>query len=266
MKFKSISMAVIFILTIAFPANVSFAQIESERADDVFRELESEKLTLRFFNAVNGEPIPDAKVEIENVGEYQSDFEGKVLFAAPEEDGQYKVTVEKKGFIRSVFSIDIQVGSLIFNRFSISPGLPPGAIRIALDWSKKPRDLDAHLVKMGSFHISYRNKKVSQDGVARLDRDDTDGFGPETITANRIDDNAVYHYFIHNYSNRKKSSDKNLSNSKASVKFFGGSNELLGVFQVASNNEGTYWHVLSIIKGQIVPVNKISNSKPDSFR
>ncbi len=266
MRFKSISMAFVLMLMMAIPVNVSFAQVESERADDVFRELESEQLTLRFFNAVNGEPIPDAKVEIENVGEYQSDFEGKVLFPAPEEDGQYKVTFEKKGFIRSVFSIEIQVGSLIFNRFSISPGLLPGAIRIVLDWSKEPRDLDAHLLKIGSFHISYRNKKVSEDGVARLDRDDTNGYGPETITANRIDDNAVYHYYIHNYTDRKKSSDKNLSNSKASVKFFGGSNELLGVFQAPLNKEGTYWHVFSTIKGQIVPRNEINNSRPGSFQ
>ena len=265
MRFKLISMMFVFILMIVIPVNVSFAQAESERADDVFRELESEQLTLRFFNAVNGEPIPDAKVEIENAGEYQSDFEGKVIFPVPEEDGQYKVTFEKKGFIRSVFSIEIQIGSLIFNRFSISPGLPPGAIRIVLDWSKKPRDLDAHLVKMDSFHISYRNKKVSRDGVARLDRDDTDSYGPETITANRIDNNAVYNYFIHNYSNKNKSSDKNLSNSKASVKFFGGNNELLGVFQSPLNKVGTYWHIFSIIKGQIVPLNEIGNSKPESY-
>ncbi len=65
-----------------------------------------------------------------------------------------------------------------------------GSIRIILDWDKSPNDLDAHLVKDGDYHISYRNKRVADDGAAQLDRDDMNGYGPETITINNVESNS----------------------------------------------------------------------------
>ncbi|MBK6681726.1 MAG: hypothetical protein IPG53_17880 [Ignavibacteriales bacterium] len=88
--------------------------------------------------------------------------------------------------------MEVMAGTIIRNRYSISPKMPLGYLRVVLDWGDSPRDLDAHLVKTNGYHISYRNMMVSADGVAKLDRDDLDGQGPETITATSIDKNGEY--------------------------------------------------------------------------
>ena len=155
-------------------------------------------------------------------------------------------------------------GTLFFNRFSVSPSLPLGSVRIVLDWGEKPRDLDAHLIKQNGYHISYRNKKISADGIAQLDRDDTDGFGPETITTSELDQNSIYYYFVHNYSNKNIASSTALSNSRAGVKVYGGDNQLLEVFQAPLKQMGNYWHVFKIVNDKLVPVMEI-NTKPKQF-
>ena len=71
---------------------------------------------------------------------------------------------------------EVIAGTIFWNRFTVSPNIEMGSIRIVLDWDKKPKDLDAHFVKEGDYHISYHNMKVSDDGSARLDRDDQNGF------------------------------------------------------------------------------------------
>ncbi|MBU0560707.1 MAG: hypothetical protein KKD86_12990 [Bacteroidetes bacterium] len=235
--------------------SVSFGQIDkkkiADKAFDSFSEIKGE-LTLRFFNALDGKPIPDADVMVMNIGEYETDFEGKVLFLLPEEDGIFKIKFQHEKFITSQFEIEIQARTLIFNRFSISPKMPIGTVRVVLDWGKSPNDLDAHLVKEGDYHISFRNMIVSKDGIARLDKDDIDGFGPETITIKSIDKNASYKFYTHDYTNKGSASSTALGNSNASIKVYGGDNELLEVFTVSSSLVGDKWEVFEIVSGMII--------------
>ncbi len=100
---------------------------------------------------------------------------------------------------------------------------------------------------------------VSSDATARLDRDDSDGYGPETITANKIDNNAEYIFYVHDFTNRYLTKNKVLSESKATVKVYGGNNQLLGVYQVPQYREGFYWEVFKIIKGQVVQINEVNS-------
>ncbi|MDP8237632.1 MAG: hypothetical protein P9X24_00955 [Candidatus Hatepunaea meridiana] len=257
---KGTHIQLLLVIVLFISIDLSFGQLTREHIDDVFRELESEELTLRFFNALNGDPISSAYVVIEGVGDFISDYEGKVVFSIPP-DSSYKVVFMREGFIKSAFKIEIMAATLFFNRFSVSPTLPLGSVRIVLDWDETPNDLDAHLIKQGEYHISYRKMRVSTDGVSRLDRDDTNGFGPETITTNQIDDNAVYRYFVHDYTNRSSNSSRRLSGSKGSIKVYSGS-ELLNVYNVPQEMTGNYWHVFNIINGQIAPVNNILNTLP----
>jgi len=256
MKTKSI---LCFMLILGLSGS-AIAQTRRQKARDKMadsmKEAEFNVLTLRFSHAVTGKPIESAEVSIQNIGEYVTDFEGKVEFPAPEEDGFYGVQFEKEDFITSVFKIEIMAQTLFFNRFSVSPHLPLGSVRIVLDWDETPRDLDAHLVKQEAYHISYRNKKVSDDGLARLDRDDTDGHGPETITANEVDARASYVYFVHNYSNRNDKNSPFLSESKACVKLYGDGDRLLHVYQVPRNHTGRVWPVFRIKDGKIEAVNE----------
>ena len=252
---RSANMTFLLVLYLALVVCVIYAQIPKDHVSDAFDELD-DTLNLHFFNALDGEPIPNAKVIIGDFGEFATDYTGKAAFPIPE-DGVYQVTFSKRGFIKSTFNIEIMVGSLFFNRFSVSPELPLGTVRIVLDWGKNPSDLDAHFKKKNSYHISYHNMRVSDDGEAQLDRDDTSSFGPETITAKQIDQNAVYNYIVHNYTDRNNKNSDTLSKSRASVKVYGGDNELLNVFQIPQDTPGTFWHVFKIVNSELLPVNEV---------
>ena len=252
-----ISLLAVLILSLASFLNAEYGP--SQKSDDAFREMEG-FLTLWFFNALNGEEIPGAVVNITVVGEYTTDPEGKAVFEIPL-DGHYSVVFSREGFITTQFEIEVMAGTLFFNLFSVSPVMPIGNMRVVLDWGDNPRDLDAHLVKRDSYHISYRNMRVSDDEVSRLDRDDTDGYGPETITSNHVDENAVYQFFVHDYTNKNMRESRSLSDSKACVKVYEG-DRLLNIFQVPLDKKGTYWHVFNIQNSQVVEVNNISNSEP----
>jgi hypothetical protein len=261
---RTISLLIISLIFILTANELSFSQIQSikSKADDAFKELENSSLTLRFINALNGKSIPDADVAIENVGVLATDFEGKVLFNPPFNNGQLTVEFTCKGYVTSAFKIDIMAGSLFFNRFSISPNLLQGAIRIVLDWEQEPKDLDAHLMKQGAYHISYRDMRASADGKATLDHDATNGYGPETITVNSIDSDGKYEFFVHNFSGMHTSNSKGLSESKACVKIYS-STGLIKMYQVPTDQSGLYWKVFRIENSEIVDMNEISNRGPE---
>ena len=227
-----------------------------DRAGDMFREMNTGQLTLRFVNALDGEYVKNASVTIAGKS-YTTDWEGKVLFEPGVTNEKLHVSFRKDGFIPSDFNIDIMVGTLFQNQISVSPIMTPDSWRIVLDWGDRPRDLDAHLQKQGGYHISYRHKKTSDDGVARLDRDDTNGNGPETITINRISESDVYTFAVHNYSDKDNSRSNDLAmKSHATVRVFG-DNQLLETFQLSRNENGVMWTVFQIKNGHLVPVNTI---------
>jgi uncharacterized protein YfaP (DUF2135 family) len=102
---------------------------------------------------------------------------------------------------------------------------------IVLIWGQDPSDLDSHLTGPKAnvlntddrFHIYYSNPcwadtllnsrascaedwdsetsaAVYNDATAYLDRDDTDSFGPETITVYNLIE-GEYNYYVHHYEN-----------------------------------------------------------------
>lgn len=226
------------------------------RADDAFRELNEGKLTLRFVNALTGDYVEGAQVII-GQDRYMTDGEGKVVFETDLVNGSLPVTFRKAGFITSDFSAEIMVGSIFQNQVSVSPELRPEQIRIVLDWADRPRDLDAHFYKEDGYHISYRHKKTSDDGSVRLDRDDRNGNGPETITINRISNSDNYTYKVHDYSNRDRRRSSDLANrSRATVRVYG-DNQLLRTYRIDPNQRGTEWIVFRIENGDFVLVNQV---------
>ncbi len=251
-------MKTIFLLIILLIPSLIFSQekVVKQNSSDAFTELEENKLTLRFFNALNGNPIEGAKVEIEKSGNYDTDFEGRTFFDIPE-DGKYKITFVHPEYITSRFEIEIMANTLFFNRFSISPRMPVGTLRVVLDWSDKPSDLDSHIEKQNGYHISYRNTMATSDGIAKLDHDAMQGYGPETITVKIVDANAVYEYYVYDFSNQRNKHSTLLSNSKASVKVYGGNNELLEVFKIPENIGGDTWRVFKLINGRIEIINSV---------
>ena len=227
-----------------------------DKFDDVFEEEESGNLTLRFFNALSGDPVGGATVTIKNIGDFETDEDGKIRFPVPEEDGILQVHFECAKYITSDFKAEVIAGTFFFNRFSVSPMLDLKDVRIILDWDQSPADLDVHFIKENGYHISYRNTKILIDGRGELDRDDMDGYGPETITVRDIDDFATYDFVIHDYTNKSNSASTSLSRSKANVKVYG-EGKLLYIFQIPQGVKGNKWSVFQIKEGQFIEINRV---------
>jgi hypothetical protein len=222
----------------------------SDRSNDAFNELDG-KLSLYFIDALTGKPINNGTVFIEYTGIFYTNEDGNTLFETEELNRVLWIRFEHEEYYTSEFQIEIMAGSIYFNRFSVSPKMRVGSIRIVLDWSDKPEDLDAHFVKVGSYHISYRNKRIAQDGSAKLDIDATHGFGPETITINTIDQNSQYYFFVEDYTNKGNSSNTYLAESKATIKIFDKTRGLIKVIPVSLDLIGDTWKVFSINNGEI---------------
>lgn len=248
---------VLLLLTLLCTQSI-YAQEDHMRKlmQDQMTEMEEGKLTLRFINAVDGNAVSDAEVHIDDLGEYKTDRQGRVLFKIPD-DGIYSMGFEKSGFIPADLKFEVIKGTIFYNRFSVSPVVDVGTIRIVLDWDRKPEDLDAHLLKRGSYHISYHNMRTSADAKATLDRDDRDSWGPETITVKDIDENAEYEYYVKDYTNRDHDNSKALSKSKARVKVYD-EEGLINEFMITEKQKGNTWLLFTIKNGKLIPRDEVN--------
>ena len=228
----------------------------NESIRDAFDEMETEELHLYFFNALNGEPIENAYVDLKGIGEFRTDRMGKIAFQPQEDNYSQEVSFMANKFIKTTFDVEVRAGTIFFNRYSISPVMNIEYFRVVVDWDKSPHDLDAHFVKKGQYHISYHNTRVLSDGRGQLDRDDMDGYGPETITVTSIEQNANYEFYVHDYTNRNNKNSNGLSKSKAIVKVYG-NRQLLKVINVPTNKKGNTWRVFRIENGLIIVDNEI---------
>jgi len=236
----------------------AIAQIDKmrDKLDDASAE-EQGLLTLRFINAETGDPVPQATIIIQDLKTMTTDMEGKIRFDKLE-DAVYPFQFIKEGFITENNKFEVVAGTIFWNRFTVSPIIEMGAIRIVLDWDKKPADLDAHFIKEGDYHISYREMKISDDGSAKLDRDDRDGYGPETITVKDIDEKAEYTCFVKDYTNKDSKNSKKLSKSRAMVKIYG-EGKLLNIWQLNEKQKGNAWVVFNILNGKLIPTDEVKN-------
>jgi hypothetical protein len=217
------------------------------------------KIPMRFYNALNRAPISGASVEIPNVGTVTTNSAGKIAFPKIP-DGNYTLIFSKEGFITTPIDFRVLLGAVDFNWYSISPGIPNKDYRIVLDWAEKPADLDIHFVKTGGsggYHISYFNMHNAEDGNAVLDRDDTSGYGPETITIGNIDMRATYTCYVHNYTDSKNPNSTQMSTQGAIIRVYS-QNRLMHSYRIPANAAGITWNVFKIERGSIVPVNTVT--------
>lgn len=250
----------IFLFILAVLPVFAFAQYDKmlEIMDDEMETVDNGKLVLRFINAENGNPVEAATVNIEGIGEFTSDMQGKVLIDPPD-DKIYAFHFKKVGFIPATYTFEVLAGTIFKNRFTVSPVINFGALRVVLDWDKTPADLDLHLIKEGDYHISYQNMHIAGDGSAKLDRDDQKGYGPETITVKNIDNDAAYTCYVKNYSGRNARNSKALSKSKARVQVYS-NNQLLKTYNIPVDKKGTTWMVFTIVNGNLVDKSLVGNA------
>jgi hypothetical protein len=247
------------LLLMALLPLMALAQIDEmrEKLNDQVMLIEEGKMTLRFVNAMNDEPVAEALVEIEGIGDFETDGMGRVIFDAPEKDDVFPIKFSKARYFDLKTTFEIAAGTIFYNRFAVSPLIARENLRIVFEWGKRPDDLDAHLEKFGDYHISYHNMKVSDDGEAKLDRDDRESYGPETITIKKIDGRATYSFYVKDYSNRDRHRSKQLSKSNAVVRLYD-YNGLIREWRLRDKERGNVWQGFEIRNGN---VNSIDNLK-----
>ncbi len=175
-----------------------------EITDFEFMELDG-KLVLSFKDAVTCEPIKGAEVILGKSIKRITDSKGRIFLSMKAftklMDATIPIVCKKRGYIPLKATIRVMAGSVWDKRFLMTKYIPANSARFVLSWGKNPRDLDLHLVS-SDFHISYRNMR-SSTGKAKLDRDARYGYGPETITLEKIEPGKIYTLYVHNYSNEE---------------------------------------------------------------
>jgi len=207
-------------------------------------------IPLRFANALDAKPIEGATVKVDGIGAFITNMEGIISFPE-QEDGFYTLEFTKQGYITSRIEFEVVNNNVYNGRFSISPVMRGDYLRIVLDWGRTPADIDLHLVKEGGYHISYRDMRNAADNSVTLDRDSRNGFGPETITIMETDLRSVYQVYVHDYTNRSRSSSSELSRSGAAVRVYD-RNGLIRSFYIPANRPGVRWDVFRIVNGEII--------------
>lgn len=214
---------------------------------DVTTGVKVTNITLKFRegkNNKNGEIVAE-KTSVN--GEYSVELD----------PGDYTVEVIADGYNTEFFDIYISDNeSNIENTLSISPILSSNEIRFVLEWGATPRDLDSHLdgqCNTGngySISVDFRNKiaKYGDKTIAELDLDDTDGFGPETVTL--YDTNGTYEYKIHRFS-----SDGDLALSGATVKIYTSNSSNPIIVTVPDDVDSEWWTVCTVKDGEIKNIN-----------
>lgn len=225
--------------------------------------------TVTLINATTGKALANANVLIkerrtgETVAMGVTDESG--YFAQKLDYGKYTATFTKEGFITANHQFQMDISELpVSMNFALSPIIKK--FRIVLTWGPFPRDLDAHLTgpkpEGGFFHIWW-NQKTLIGGKNFLDRDDTDQYGPETITIYKPAQ-GEYTYAVHDYSgrNRRNSLDLSMSGARVDVYAEGG---LQQTFIVPPGQRGNVWQVFKIDTNQrIIPVNQMYDESVSS--
>ncbi len=225
---------------------------EAKTAAKIAKNASFEKtLSLWFLEAETGNPLRGATVIIEGIGTFTTDRDGLIYFDTPA-NKEYSFILRKEGYCELDDVFEVQLGRIIFNRYSIPKVSALGTVKLVLDWGPNPRDLDLHLVKYGNnaYHISYRNMMRSADGKVWLDRDDTDGYGPETITITETDNTASYLVYVHNYTDQNNANSVTLSNSGAILRVYN-NNRLIDMYIMRGPSQGVYWNAYSIKNGRV---------------
>jgi len=193
-----------------------------------------------------------------------TDNAGYYEIAAPV--GYYTAVISKDDYVDATYNVTVVSQSP--NRqqnIAITQSIPVDQIRVVLRWGETPRDLDSHLIVPkpdGTRQEIYFVNKVCRDGdteLANLDVDDTDSYGPETVTILKFNQNGEYYYYVHDYSNGGQTTSTAMSYSGATVSVYMG-DSLYAEYAVPVGATGTYWTVFKLDSGGLHPINTVTNT------
>ncbi|DAB38718.1 MAG TPA: hypothetical protein CFH83_04545 [Sulfuricurvum kujiense] len=188
-------------------------------------------------------PIANAEVIFQKTGETSvkmvSNEQGKVFYGGYRgiDASDTMMLIKKPGF--STLVAKCPCDGLTY---ALSPNMQNlDSLRVVLTWGHNPVDLDSHL-SYPQNHIFFGSQVGSQ---ANLDVDDTDSFGPETITIEKKQVGKKYIYAVHNYSENSNPTSSRLSSSGATVNVYIGQT-LVRTYYTIPHHIGNIWVVFGI--------------------
>lgn len=209
-----------------------------------------------------------------NVSQSEDEIDLQVF---TEDDGSFRIegaptgtflcVITAEGFLPQVVpNVNFQEGDTnLPTGITIVEAPPEGAFRIILSWGEAPRDLDSHLTgptgnedERGHIYFSDRNV----EGLGDLDRDDTSGFGPETITVTP-DTDGMYRYSVFNYTTQTASGSQGIAgeipNSSAARIEVYSEDELVRTYTAPASTPGNTWRVFEMqVSGDNITINDIN--------
>eukprot|EP00929_Paragymnodinium_shiwhaense_P066503 TRINITY_DN3336_c0_g1_i3.p1 TRINITY_DN3336_c0_g1~~TRINITY_DN3336_c0_g1_i3.p1 ORF type:complete len:3781 (+),score=899.34 TRINITY_DN3336_c0_g1_i3:54-11396(+) len=174
-------------------------------------------------------------------------------------EGVFTAKAKKTGYIDSEQAVSIS-GPVSVGQaadLAMSKVLPAGQWRVTLQWAEHSWDLDSW-----SYFGDGESTKVGWTALSRtdfhsgitatLDRDDTNGFGPETTTYENIGkcqpgNSCLLYFKVHNYN---QNHDGTLGDSKAVVTVYKG-NHVEGTFEIPKAVGAEIWHDVFTIDSTI---------------
>lgn len=207
---------------------------------------------------VKDKVIPNAQVIFQKNGETSisrmTNERGKVTIPAEfQDDANATIIIKKEGY--STLVSKCSCGGLTY---AISPVMTElDGIRIVLSWGKSPLDIDSHLSYPGGY-VCYYKKEASQ---ANLDVDDTNSYGPETISLIKRVQGKKYVYAVHNFSDKNQVNNPNLSDISGARVYVYIGNTLIKTYNVPKNKRGNVWIPFTIDEnGNLVDVGEFKNA------
>lgn len=180
--------------------------------------------------------------------------------------GNYTLEIKMPGYQTAYKNIRFSLDNCI--TILLSPTLHDGEVRIVLDWGYYPNDLDSHLFTPYNgekseefYHIWYGN---DQDPYGNnMDVDDTDGYGPETMTIKDLK-NGCYKYYVADFTHciDGDPTSYEMSESGAQVNVYTSEGDVQ-TFYVPTNRSGVIWEVFEIRNGRINRINHYYNQIED---
>lgn len=202
--------------------------------------VQAEQLPIEVLSAVvKDQKIAEAEVLLQRNGAQnvvgRTNAQGQVTLTSEVADGADNLLIIKKpGYSNLVVKCPCKGMT-----YAISPVMENlDGLRVVLTWGQSPSDLDSHMIFPGNN--IYFNSKTGTD--AELDVDDTDSYGPETITLQKKHYGESYVYAVHDFSNRTNTGSTALSESQAKVFVYMGQS-LVRTYYVPANRTGNLWTV-----------------------
>ena len=210
-------------------------------------------------DAIQNHPLDSVNLSLTGAAtrEGRTDITGEFAFTELPY-GTYQVTASKSGYLNSLktVTLDQPITAAIL---VMSDTVATNVYRAVLTWDSLPADLDAHVftdIDSTQYEIYYsqRGSDTSLPWVF-LDHDETQGFGPETMTFAKVLDTC--RYAVYNYSG-----SPDITNSHAHVDLYKGQ-DLLRSYDIPTTGTGTWWYVFDLAPdGTIINQNLITDTNP----